>query len=209
MVMDRENRRRDGFVTKRLQACGLDLGIIQRGAECMAEEDFREPLDQCDSAGSGCVNFVSDQFERRLEPRKSPVVIAPNVDHPRKRSENGVLRVSFDGECAADEMRASAASARSKAQIGRDRGPIEKVFEPKGRAPQVIAQPVRWPVWEYRDVPAAEANWRQFVDDLEPALALGDDVEGGPAVGVNAEAPRRTELSAAEETARDSEVAEQ
>src|SRR5262249_22119614 len=137
--MDCANGRRDRFIAKRLQADGLVFRIVQRSAERLAKEHLRKPFDECDAAGSCRVNLVSHQLERRLEPRRRLVVMAPNVDHLRKRREDWVLRVSSDGECTADEMRASAHATRAQAQIRRYEVLIQKVFEPKGRTLQAIA----------------------------------------------------------------------
>src|SRR5205823_5568308 len=134
---------------------------------------------------------------------------ARHDDDARQGGEQRMLPASLEREGATKELGDRASTARAQAELRVDGILGEQILEPERRAAGIVAQPVRVAARENQEIARAERSWLSVLIDLEPAASCGDDMKGREPTGVHAEAPGRAQRRAAEDGARDAEVAQQ
>jgi hypothetical protein len=100
-----------------------------------------------------------------------------------------VGRAAFGGEPAAEQAGAGPAAPVVQAAVLIRRGRGEDVVQLTCRGGWLIPYPVTAAGRQQGQVSGGKLDRAGLAVDLEPATALRDDVEGGVAVGLDAEAP--------------------
>ncbi len=109
-----------------------------------------------------------------------------------QRAQDRVHVSSLDRESSAQQLRAASPAAVPQTTMQIEVAAGEDHFEPGRGGAGIVAQPVLPAGGQHYEVPGREPQLLWLIVDLQPALAVADEMERRVAVGLHPEAPRRS-----------------
>jgi SnoaL-like domain len=193
--------------------CTTDLRVRERpetgrrrsyecGAHGLHEQHLRQPGDGGVGTGRRGVELVTNESDRRAEPRLS----RGDVQKIRERGQDGVGCGSGDREAATEKLGSRAVPAVTKRSVERLAG--EEVIEPLDGARHIVAGHVSPSLRQDRKVARPQIDLCFPPLELQDASALEYEMEDGYVARLHRETPRCPELGAAVDDAVDPQQAQ-